>query len=116
MNMIPNFLRLSLMLLLAGIGNSLSAGEFATGQYRNLFAENGHAQSEVDAKIKTAFQQLFHGDPNNQAVYFPAGTNTNGPLAYVSDIGSKDVRSEGMSYGMMIAVQLDKKAEFDAIW
>jgi len=26
------------------------------------------------------------------------------------------VRSEGMSYGMMIAVQLDKKAEFDALW
>ena len=27
-----------------------------------------------------------------------------------------DVRSEGMSYGMMITVQLDKKAEFDALW
>jgi oligosaccharide reducing-end xylanase len=108
--------RLFLIFLLAGIGNSLGTGEFASGQYRNLFVENGHTQSEVDAKIKTAFEQLFHGDPNNQTVYFPAGTNANGPLAYISDIGSKDVRSEGMSYGMMIAVQLDKKAEFDAIW
>jgi len=26
------------------------------------------------------------------------------------------VRSEGMSYGMMIAVQLNQKAEFDALW
>ena len=37
-------------------------------------------------------------------------------MAYIKDINNNDVRSEGMSYGMMIAVQLDKKAEFDAIW
>ncbi len=92
------------------------AGAFATGQYRNLFAESGHSQEEVSAKVSTAFQQLFHGDPSKEAVYFPAGTNPNGPLAYIHDIGSGDVRSEGMSYGMMIAVQLDEKAEFDTLW
>jgi oligosaccharide reducing-end xylanase len=32
------------------------------------------------------------------------------------DIGNGDVRSEGMSYGMMVAVQLDHKHEFDAMW
>jgi len=111
-----SFSCLFLIFLLAGIGNSLGAGEFASGQYRNLFVEDGHSQRDVNAKINAAFQQLFHGDPHTEAVYFPAGTNANGPLAYVSDIGSKDVRTEGMSYGMMIAVQLDKKAEFDAIW
>jgi oligosaccharide reducing-end xylanase len=105
-----------LVLSLVGIYHVRGAGEFTTGRYRNLFVENGYSQAEVDDKINTAFQQLFHGDPDTQAVYFPVGTNANGPLAYVSDIGSKDVRSEGMSYGMMIAVQLDKKAEFDAIW
>ena len=47
---------------------------------------------------------------------FPAGTNANGPLAYVCDVNSGDVPSEGMSYGMMIAVQLGKKAEFDTLW
>jgi len=31
-------------------------------------------------------------------------------------VGSGDVRSEGMSYGMMIAVQMDKQAEFNRIW
>ena len=51
-----------------------------------------------------------------EAVYFAAGKNANGPLAQIRDIGSNDVRSEGMSYGMMIAVQLDKRAEFDALW
>jgi len=92
------------------------SGAFATGRYRNLFVEAGYPQQEVTAKINGAFQQLFHGDPNTQAVYFPAGTNANGALAYLSDINNSDVRSEGMSYGMMIAVQLDKKAEFDALW
>ncbi len=117
MNMKSGVLKFSLIVLLAGIyGNSRGQGEFAAGQYRNLFVEAGHSQKEVDAKINAAFKQLFYGNPSTQAVYFPAGTNANGPLAYVSDIGDRDVRSEGMSYGMMIAVQLDKKAEFDAIW
>ena len=91
-------------------------GAVATGHYRNLFVEAGYSPQAVTARIDLAFQQLFHGDPATQAVYFPAGTNGNGALAYIHDLGNGDVRSEGMSYGMMIAVQLDKKAEFDAIW
>jgi oligosaccharide reducing-end xylanase len=92
------------------------SGAFATGHYRNLFAENGHSQKEIRAKVDSAFQQLFHGDPATQVVYYPAGANSNGPLAYITDIKHNDVRTEGLSYGMMIAVQLDKKAEFDALW
>jgi oligosaccharide reducing-end xylanase len=95
---------------------SEGSGAFATGKYRNLFVEIGHSHDEVVAKINSAFEQLFHGDPKTQAVYFPVGRNANGPLAYICDINHNDVRSEGMSYGMMIAVQLNKKAEFDAIW
>jgi oligosaccharide reducing-end xylanase len=92
------------------------SGAFATGHYRNLFAEAGHSQKEISRKIEVAFQQLFHGDPETETVYYPAGRNKNGPLAYLTDINNRDVRSEGMSYGMMIAVQLNKKAEFDALW
>jgi endo-1,4-beta-D-glucanase Y len=95
---------------------SSGSGAFATGKYRNLFGEAGHSRQEVTAKINAAFEQLFHGDPNTQSVYFPAGTNANSALAYLSDINNNDVRTEGMSYGMMIAVQLDKKSEFDALW
>jgi oligosaccharide reducing-end xylanase len=91
-------------------------GAYASGQYRNLFVEAGCSPREVAARIEAAFQQLFHGAPDSQTVCFPAGVNANGPLACIHDIGSDDVRSEGMSYGMMIAVQLNKKAEFDAIW
>ena len=96
--------------------NLNGSGAFATGQYRNLFVEAGHSPEEVTNKISAAFQQLFHGDPGTQAVYFTAGTNVNGALAYVTDIAHNDVRTEGLSYGMMIAVQLNRKAEFDAIW
>jgi oligosaccharide reducing-end xylanase len=88
----------------------------ATQQYRNLFAERGHAASEIQSKVEQAWTQLFHGDPQTQSVYFPAGENAAGPLAYIADIGNGDVRSEGMSYGMMIAVQLDHQAEFRALW
>lgn len=93
-----------------------AAGAFATGQYRNLFVEAGQSPAAVHAKIESAFQQLFHGDPRTEAVYYPAGTNEHGALAYILDVNNRDVRSEGMSYGMMIAVQLNRKAEFDALW
>ena len=96
-------------------GNA-GSGAFATKQYRNLFLEAGHSQKEISQKLDAAFQQLFHGDSETQTVYYAAGQNANGPLAYLTDINNRDVRSEGMSYGMMIAVQLDKKAEFDALW
>ena len=96
--------------------NADGKGAYATGKYRNLFAEAGHSQTEIRQKIDSAFQQLFHGDPATQTVYYEAGTNANGPLAFTTDIKHRDVRSEGLSYGMIIAVQLNKKAEFDAIW
>ncbi len=93
-----------------------TVGSAVSGQYRNLFVEAGHSPQDVTAKITAAYQQLFHGDPAQEAVYFSVGTNANGALAQIRDINSRDVRSEGMSYGMMIAVQLNRKAEFDAIW
>jgi len=91
------------------------SGAYAKGKYRNLFKEAGHSDEEIDNKVENAFQQLFHGD-SAQVIYFEAGKNENGPLAYLQDIYNNDVRSEGMSYGMMITVQMDKKQEFDALW
>jgi oligosaccharide reducing-end xylanase len=91
-------------------------GAYAKGKYRNLFLEDGHTRNEIRAKIDTAYQQLFHGDPQTQAIAFAAGANADGPLMYVTDWANHDVRTEGMSYGMMITVQLGKKSEFDALW
>jgi oligosaccharide reducing-end xylanase len=92
-------------------------GSYHTGNYRDLFAEVlGHTPAESRAKIELAFQQLFHGDGQEERIYFETGANANGPLAYITDWANNDVRTEGMSYGMMVAVQLNKKREFDAIW
>jgi len=93
-----------------------SAGAVASGAYPDLFADAGYGADEVQAKVDAAFEQLFHGDPGEQALYYETGRNEHGPLAYIHDVHNDDVRSEGMSYGMMIAVQLDRKHEFDAIW
>lgn len=93
------------------------AGAYKTGQYHNLFVERlGHTPAETRAKVEATFQQLFHGDGQEQRVYFETGANANGTLAYITDWANNDARSEGMSYGMMIAVQLGKKREFDALW
>jgi oligosaccharide reducing-end xylanase len=102
----------------AGKHNALDNGNgaYAMQQYQNLFARAGHSEAEINAKIEQAFRQLFYGDPDSEAVYYSAGANKNGPLAYLTDVANHDVRTEGMSYGMMIAVQLNHKVEFDALW
>jgi len=90
-----------------------TAGAYYTGFYRNLFIELlGKSESEVTAKIDSAWWQLFYGDNATQRVYYPVEPD----MAYVEDILHRDVRTEGMSYGMMIAVQYNKKTEFDRLW
>jgi oligosaccharide reducing-end xylanase len=91
-------------------------GAYTTGVYRNLLKEAGYKPKAIHARIEAAYRQLFHGDPQTQAIAFAAGKNERGPLMYVTDWANHDVRTEGMSYGMMITVELNKKAEFDAIW
>lgn len=94
-----------------------AGGAFATGRYRNLFAETDPriGEAEVRARLDSYWNSLFGGDPERR-VYFPSAPNANGPAAYIHDIYNDDVRTEGMSYGMMIAVQMNRKAEFDALW
>ena len=86
-----------------------SAGGIATGTYRNLFVEAGHSEAEVEAKLREVFDDVFKG---KHRCYFEVGKD----MAYISDIKNNDVRSEGMSYGMMIAVQFDRKDIFDRLW
>ena len=84
-------------------------GAFETRQYRNLFVEMGYSQQAVEAKLQEVFNDVFVG-PNK--VYFEVGDS----LGYISDIKNHDVRTEGMSYGLMIAVQMNKKDIFDRLW
>jgi len=82
-------------------------------QYANLFVSvSGHTQADSDAKVAAAWTALFTAGGKG-AIFF------NGPgsdESYVEDTYNNDVRTEGMSYGMTIAVQLDHQTEFDRLW
>jgi endo-1,4-beta-D-glucanase Y len=93
------------------------AGAVESGVYRNLFREwrPELTESEIEARLQHYWNSLFEGDADSR-VYYPGPENARGPTGYIVDIGNDDVRSEGMSYGMMIAVQMDRRDVFDALW
>jgi oligosaccharide reducing-end xylanase len=84
---------------------------FKTGIYTNYFAELGYTQEQIDKRLNDAFETIFFG-PEDQRIYH----KTNGGMGYMVDTGNNDARTEGMSYGMMIAVQFDRKDIFDRLW
>lgn len=86
-------------------------GAFNTGEYRNLFMELGFSEAEINTKLDETWNDLFYGDPDVR-IYYPMDEDK----GYILDTGNLDVRSEGMSYGMMMAVQMNKKGEFDSLW
>lgn len=110
------------ILLLSLFGSAVAApqdppvlpaeGAYFSKQYRNMFAEAGYSETLINQKLDNLWNLFFYGNASTQAVYYPVGTDE----AYILDTGNNDVRSEGMSYGMMICVQMDKKAEFDCLW
>jgi endo-1,4-beta-D-glucanase Y len=92
--------------------NETGEGAYFTGNYRNMFKELlNKSDAEVNSKVNAAFQQIFYGN-SNQKLYYEVGQD----MAYILDVANNDVRSEGMSYGLMICVQLDKQAEFNKLW
>ncbi|NLD95162.1 MAG: hypothetical protein GX639_21135 [Fibrobacter sp.] len=80
-----------------------------------LFAKAlGKTKTECDTKIQSIINLYFKNGankPNGSKLY-----NENGNEAYIEDVEFDDVRSEGQSYGMMIAVQMNMQSEFDKIW
>lgn len=84
-------------------------GAAASGAYPNLLHEAGYSKTDIDRKVAKAYHDVFEGPDK---VYFEVGDS----MAYVSDVKNHDARTEGLSYGMMVAVQLNKKDVFDRIW
>ena len=84
---------------------------FETKQYRNLFSLIGKEDQEINNRLNEIFETFFYGS-EEERIYHPAG----GDMGYLEDTGNHDARTEGMSYGMMICVQMNKKEEFDRIW
>lgn len=85
-------------------------GAYYTGKYRNVFKECGYEEKAIAQRVEETFQTIFYNE--EERFYYEAGED----MAYLMDTGNLDVRTEGMSYGMMVCVQMDKKAEFDRLW
>lgn len=109
---------LFIMIVMIGIFSGVAAqegtasGAFESGEYPNILREIGLSDSEIQARIEALWQEIFYGDDDSERVYYPVGDD----MAYMLDVNNQDVRSEGMSYGMMIAVQMDKQEEFNRLW
>ena len=86
-------------------------GAYYTGDYTSPFKTYlGKTDAEIQAKLDQLWNHYFKGDYNSK-VYYDKGSE-----AYILDVNNNDVRSEGMSYGMMICVQTNHKEEFDKLW
>ncbi|WP_441942807.1 glycosyl hydrolase family 8 [Paenibacillus sp. 2TAB23] len=90
---------------------TLGTGAYYTGNYRNLFEQFGYHDEEIEKRVKDTWDKLFEGDEDTR-IYYEAGED----MGYLLDTGNLDVRTEGMSYGMMMAVQMGRKDIFDRIW
>lgn len=82
---------------------------FLSGAYRDVFWEAGYSKADIDKKVAKAYYDVFEGPDR---VFFEVGDS----MGYVSDLKNHDARTEGLSYGMMIAVQFNRKDVFDRIW
>lgn len=91
--------------------NIASSGAYHSGKYRNLLAEYGYDGKEIADRLALGWEQLF-GDREETRIYYPTGED----MGYMLDTGNLDVRTEGMSYGMMMALQLDRRDVFDRLW
>ena len=78
-------------------------------QYRNVFVEMGIPEDAVSKRLEEIKHQFFYGE---DSFYHEVGAD----MSYLEDTCNFDARTEGMSYGMMICVQLGMKEEFDRIW
>ncbi len=91
-----------------------------TAHGENLFHTLlGKSEEETREKVERVWKHFFtpgdlslYEQPEQKSVYYLDGSDK----AFVMDTGSSDVRTEGMSYGMMISVQLDHREEFDRLW
>ena len=96
------------------LGNPVlpAQGSYYTGEYRNLFKEAGYSEAGIQQRIDDLWATYFEGDNDTERLYYPVGND----MAYILDVNNNDVRTEGMSYGMMICVQLDRQEEFNKLW
>ena len=76
---------------------------------KNTFLDYGYTPEEIENKVNDTFYDIFEG-PNR--FFFDSLNDT----SYFMDTGNCDARTEGMSYGMMMCVMMDRKDYFDRMW
>ena len=79
-------------------------------QYRNYLEEIGITQAQADKRVQDDFMALV-SDPK-VGVWHDVDADS----ACFVDTGNLDARTEGMSYGMMMCVQMDRQDLFDKLW
>lgn len=107
----------------AAVGGSGAGGKTSTSGTNLFVTVSGKTQQETDEKVTTAVNRFF-GIGTNEATTPTVATGyrcyyelPNDPsMAFIWAADSNDIRSEGMSYGMMIAVQTNLQAQFDKLW
>ncbi len=72
---------------------------------------SGETKKRLAEKVSRAFYAIFE-DPEER-FYFDGPDEDTG---YMLDTGNVDARTEGMSYGMMMAVQMNRRDLFDKLW
>lgn len=80
-------------------------------QNQSYFERLGITRSDIERRIETVWKTLFEGSADER-IYFDVVPD----MGYMVDTGNLDVRTEGQSYGMMMAVQMDRQDVFDRIW
>ena len=88
----------------------MEKGAFHTGEYPNYLAEAGIGEKEARDWAEAAFQTIFF-DSREKFCHC-----TDDDAWCMVDTGNMDARTEGMSYGMMMCVQMDRKDIFDKLW
>ena len=88
----------------------MKTGAFQTGIYPNYLAEVGITDEQAREKVNKSFETIFH-DPEEGFCH-----HTDRDAWCMVDTGNIDARTEGMSYGMMMCVQMDRKDIFDKLW
>lgn len=71
----------------------------------------GIRKRRIQRRVEQTFETIFYGN-EEERFYHEVGAD----MAYIEDTGNHDVRTEGMSYGMMACVQMNRREEFDRLW
>ncbi len=76
----------------------------------NYLARIGVSDEAARQRVEEAFQTIFFSP--EERFYHDVDDDS----GCMEDTGNHDARTEGMSYGMMMAVQMDRKDLFDKLW